>query len=258
MKQCLALALVLMLTASCVIQPMAYDPAGEETRVAYAVRATMGAPTPGATAARRPTQVPATPTRTPRPTPTPEIVYLPEDWVEYTTRDGRLSFWHPPSWEADGEEPDFASFTTADAFFGVGIADDDWCGQGHSVDGMAAADCAADALLEPYAREGDAPWRVTRKEARDFGGRPGYLVELEFGDKYLRGHVYLVAVTLEPGLMATVGGIAIGEQDLEYLELVAASACLVGDDGAAPDGDRGASPAGQSVRRDPGITDWPS
>lgn len=256
MKQCLALALVLMLTASCVIQPMAYDPAGEETRVAYAVRATMGAPTPGATAARRPTRVPATPTRTPRPTPTPEVIYLPEDWVEYTTRDGTLSLWHPASWEILSEDPDGATFAAGDAAFWAAVVDDDWCGRGGSVDGMAAMDCAADAILRASGSESGASTRVTRKEVCDFGGRSGYVLEFEARSGYVRGHACLMAVTLEPGLMAVVVGFALDKHDLEDLDLVVTSAYLVGDDGSGTWDDRGANRVDQAATGDFEVTDW--
>ena len=39
-----AVLLLLVLCTSCIVQPVVYDPAGEETRVAAAVQATLGAP----------------------------------------------------------------------------------------------------------------------------------------------------------------------------------------------------------------------
>ncbi len=197
MKQCLALALVLMLTASCVIQP-----------------------TGG--------------TRAPLPTPTAETGQIPEDWVEYTTLDGSASFWHPPSWEPLTEEPDAASFTTSSARFGFSVAHDGWCHGEDRANGMTELDCLAGSAQRAFGGETDPDVRVTRQEERRIGGRDGYVVDLEYPDESGRGHAQMLSVTARPGVAVSVLGLAHDEQELECLALVAASASLVAGTGDQP------------------------
>lgn len=262
MKNAAVLVLVAVLCASCVIQPVAYDSAAEETRVAAAVEATLAAPIEGeppATAAPPPATARASHTSTPAPAPTPEVIYLPEDWTEYTTEDGVLTFWHPSSWEVDSADLDGASFVAVNSFFFVTAMSDDECGITAGTEGMAALDCLADSLLSALGGTTDQNVRILRKEVRRFGERDGYVLEFELQEGHFRGHAHLVAVTLEKDTLVAALGVALDEQELEYLDLVAVSADLSGqpeDDWLGDNRVQGADDAYQAGSGDFEVTDW--
>jgi len=257
-----AVLLLLVLCTSCIVQPVVYDPAGEETRVAAAVQATLGAPAgegPPATAPPPPTPTPARLSPTPAPTPTPDVIFLPEDWTEYMSDDGTLTFWHPAAWEVEGTDPDGASFVGVNSFFYITVGSDDECGITAGTEGMAALDCLADSLLEAFGGANDADLRIVRKEVRRFGDRDGLVLEFDLQEGHFRAHAYLVAVTLEEDSLVAVLGVALDEQELEYLDLVAVSADVSGRDvDSRPPEERGevSNPAAQAGTGDFGVTEW--